>query len=58
VWSSYEARLALVNVSSLDYIEGKKIKWKDGAAAVFHIVRYPLLRQHQADAVAKGRDIH
>jgi glycosyltransferase involved in cell wall biosynthesis len=22
------------------YIEGKKLKWKDGAAAVFHIVRY------------------
>ncbi len=28
------------------YEEGKKITWKDGAAALWHIIRYNILRRH------------
>jgi len=27
-----------------DYTDGKKIGWKDGVAAIFHILRYNLFR--------------
>jgi hypothetical protein len=29
-----------VSYSGRDYAEGKKIGWKDGLAAIFHIVRF------------------
>ena len=29
-----------ISYSGRDYTEGKKIGWKDGLAAIFHILRY------------------
>jgi hypothetical protein len=29
-----------ISYSGRDYSEGKKIGWKDGIAAIFHIIRY------------------
>jgi hypothetical protein len=33
-----------VSYSGRTYLEGKKITWRDGLAAFFHIVRYNLFR--------------
>jgi glycosyltransferase involved in cell wall biosynthesis len=33
-----------ISYSGRDYSEGKKIGWKDGLAAIFHIIRYKFFR--------------
>jgi hypothetical protein len=33
-----------ISYSGRDYSEGKKIGWKDGLAAVYHIIRYKFFR--------------
>ncbi|MGH7532541.1 MAG: glycosyltransferase family 2 protein, partial [Gemmatimonadales bacterium] len=38
-----------VSYSGRTYAEGKKISWKDGVAAVFHIVRYNLFPPRRPD---------
>jgi glycosyltransferase involved in cell wall biosynthesis len=37
-----------ISYSGRTYAEGKKINWRDGAAAVWHIVRFNLFHQHVA----------
>jgi len=39
-----------VSYSGRTYAEGKKIGWRDGAAAVWHIVRFNLARPHRTEA--------
>lgn len=31
-----------ISYSGRDYSEGKKIGWKDGVAAIFHLIKYKL----------------
>jgi hypothetical protein len=33
-----------ISYSGRDYSEGKKIGWKDGFAAIFHLIRYKFFR--------------
>ena len=33
-----------ISYSGRDYNEGKKIGWKDGIAAIFHIIRFKFFR--------------
>jgi glycosyltransferase involved in cell wall biosynthesis len=39
-----------ISYSGRTYAEGKKITWRDGFAALFHIVRYNLMVPHNASA--------
>jgi hypothetical protein len=33
-----------ISYSGRDYSEGKKIGWKDGIAAIYHIIRYKFFK--------------
>jgi hypothetical protein len=33
-----------ISYSGRDYAEGKKIGWKDGVAAIFHMIRYKFFK--------------
>ena len=33
-----------ISYSGRDYTEGKKIGWKDGVAAIFHIIRFKFFK--------------
>jgi hypothetical protein len=37
-----------ISYSGRTYAEGKKITWRDGVAALFHILRYNLTRPNSA----------
>jgi len=37
-----------ISYSGRTYAEGKKINWRDGVAALFHIVRFNLIRPSSA----------
>ena len=39
-----------------DYAHGKKITWKDGVAAIWHILRFALARPRQRALVAVGSE--
>ena len=42
-----------ISYSGRTYAEGKKIGWRDGVAAIWHIVRYNLVRPVSRDTVEK-----
>lgn len=44
-----------ISYSGRTYSEGKKIKWRDGIAAIFHIIRFNLFRSCPSQANKKRR---
>ena len=47
-----------ISYQGRDYSEGKKITWRDGAAALYHILKYSLIKKHGSKKTVPHHVVH